>query len=206
MERLKSLWVDLTARCTQVAEHVEECWVEIENAHSGKDRTYHNYSHLQYMLSLAQWHKGQLQDADSVFFSIFYHDIVYSVIRKDNEEKSAEVAGQRLAALNLSPEQVARIKKQIIATKSHKLSADNDTNYLLDFDLAILGDTPENYLEYTRKVRKEYSIYPDLLYNPGRKKMLQHFLAMDQIFKTTAFLENHEQQARQNLQFELEQL
>jgi predicted metal-dependent HD superfamily phosphohydrolase len=52
-------------------------------------------------------------------------------------------------------------------------------------------------------VRKEYLIYPDLIYNPGRKKVLHHFLAMDRIFKTDFFYNKFEQQARQNLRKEI---
>lgn len=56
------------------------------------------------------------------------------------------------------------------------------------------------------QVRKEYSIYPDLLYKPGRKKVLQHFLQMERIFKTQVFYDKYETQSRRNLEKELNQL
>jgi predicted metal-dependent HD superfamily phosphohydrolase len=40
----------------------------------------------------------------------------------------------------------------------------------LDADLSILGKDLDTYLAYTKMIRKEYSIYPDFLYKPGRKK------------------------------------
>jgi hypothetical protein len=33
----------------------------------------------------------------------------------------------------------------------------------------------------------EYSIYPAFIYNPERKKVLNHFLLMDRIFKPAFF-------------------
>jgi predicted metal-dependent HD superfamily phosphohydrolase len=59
------------------------------------------------------------------------------------------------------------------------------------------------YTQYYQAVRKEYAIYPDLIYNPGRKKVLQHFLSMENIFKTTFFIEKFETTAKLNLQREI---
>lgn len=42
------------------------------------------------------------------------------------------------------------------------------------------------------------------MYNRGRKKALKHFLEMDRIFKTDYFFQKYENQARINLQKELE--
>ncbi len=53
-----------------------------------------------------------------------------------------------------------------------------DINYLLDADLSVLGKDRETYLVYTQMIRKEYSIYPDFLYKPGRKKFLNIFWSL----------------------------
>lgn len=94
----------------------------------------------------------------------------------------------------------------ILATKLHEISQDNDTNYFIDADLAILGRGQYEYQKYTEQIREEYSIYPDFMYNNGRKKALQHFLQMDAIYKTDYFFEKYEKQARLNISNELETL
>jgi predicted metal-dependent HD superfamily phosphohydrolase len=58
-------------------------------------------------------------------------------------------------------------------------------------------------LEYTKQIRAEYAIYPDLLYNLGRKKVLKHFLEMPSIYKTPPFQVLYEAQAKANLGKEL---
>lgn len=55
---------------------------------------------------------------------------------------------------------------------------------------------------YTKQIRKEYSIYPDFLYKPGRKKVLEHFLQLENIFKTDYFKTKYEVQARKNIESE----
>ncbi len=139
----------------------------------------------------------------SCFFFLFYHDIIYDATSKSNEEKSAAVAKTRLARLGLHQDKISLISDQIIATKAHLKSEHTDTNYLLDADLSVLGKDLGTYLDYTQKIRKEYSIYPNILYNPGRKKVLRHFLELESIFKTDYFKEKYEMQARDNISHEI---
>ena len=59
----------------------------------------------------------------------------------------------------------------------------------------------------TREIfEKNIPFYPDLLYKPGRKKVLQHFLSMERIFKTEQFFSRFEDKARKNLLQEFETL
>jgi predicted metal-dependent HD superfamily phosphohydrolase len=183
----------------------EKLWNEIESAYNQKSRYYHNLIHIQSLFQALNPLKEQINDWEIIQFSIFYHDIIYKATKSNNEEKSAELAVNRLTEIGLEEERIESCKNQIIATKSHE-GHDSDTKFLLDADLSILGSDFQEYIQYTQQIRKEYSIYPELLYKPGRKKVLQHFLDMDQIFKTDHFYNQLENQARQNLQAELDSL
>lgn len=92
----------------------------------------------------------------------------------------------------------------ILATKVHIKMDDSDTALVLDFDLAILGENPDTYFDYTRKVRQEYAVYPNEIFNEGRKKVLRQFLSMPEIYKSRYFVDRFERQARQNLTEELQ--
>lgn len=134
----------------------------------------------------------------------FYHDLVYDAKKQDNEEQSALLAEKRLTALSVPEAIISLCKEIILATKSHLVSANSDVNLFTDADLSILGKPWEQYEIYYKQIREEYSVYPDLLYKPGRRKVLKHFLAMERIFKTDVFREKYEKQARRNLGRELE--
>ncbi|ANF49553.1 hypothetical protein A0O34_02850 [Chryseobacterium glaciei] len=188
---------------TQDQNLIENLWLEIEKKYSEKGRHYHNLEHLENMFSELESVKNKISDFNIISFSVFYHDVIYDASSKSNEEKSAEFAKTRLENLNIEKQSIEIIFNQIIATKAHQKSDDQDTNYLLDADLSILGKDVETYLEYTKKIRKEYSIYPDFLYKPGRKKVLHHFLELENIFKTDYFKEKYEVQARENIEFEI---
>lgn len=183
-----------------------ELWAEIEENYSSKKRHYHTLQHLDYLLAQLTEIKGEIHNWEAVLFTLYYHDIIYKAQKSNNEEKSADLAVKRMKQISVPNEVIESCKKQILATKSHTKSTDSDTNYFTDADLSILGSDWDTYSLYYKNVRKEYSMYPDLLYNPGRKKVLNHFLSMDRIFKTDYFFNKLENRAKENLQKEIELL
>lgn len=177
---------------------------EIESLYSSQDRYYHNLFHLQNMLVELTPLKEQIGNWDTIIFSTFYHDSIYDVKMNDNEERSALLAESRLKELNFSD--INNCVAQILATKGHQKTEDNGINFFVDADLSILGQEWDRYFEYCKQVRKEYEIYPDSIYNEGRKKVLNSFLQMNKIYKTPYFSEKYESKARFNVMKEIDLL
>jgi predicted metal-dependent HD superfamily phosphohydrolase len=197
------------ALCSPFTENkplIYSLWNEIETRYSEKGRHYHDLLHLENMFKELEDVKGNISDYTAISFSVFYHDVIYDASSKSNEEKSAAKAEKRLSELQFNKDRISIILKQILATKAHQRSDDGDTNYLLDADLSVLGKDFKTYLKYTQNIRKEYSIYPDFLYKPGRRKVLKHFLELESIFKTEYFKEKYEAQAKENIAAELQLL
>lgn len=201
---LQTIYIELLEVYTQDKSLVQECWTEIEISYTHKKRYYHNLLHLNNLWLQLNEVKTQIADWDTVLFTLFYHDLVYNALKSDNEEQSAKVAEKRMNQLGVPANMIANCKLQILATKKHVENADQDTNYFTDADLSILGQSWVDYQNYYQNVRKEYAFYPDIIYNHGRKKVLNHFLAMERIFKTALFFEKFEKQAKENLQKELQ--
>lgn len=206
MTSLKEIWTKLCSSYSTDLKLIEQFWSEIEASYSSKTRHYHDLSQIENMVSLAFDHRNQIKNFDILLFSIFYHDIIYKAIRKDNEEKSAELAKDRLKLIGVPHDDIKKCWNQIISTKAHLTSLDSDTNFLLDCDLAVLGGEWTEYLRYSIGVREEYKIYPDLIYKPGRRKVLEHFLEMKNIYKSDLFRSKFEKKAKENLSRELEEL
>ena len=196
-------FAEAVSRYSRDTAQAGKLWDEIEKSYTAKKRYYHNQSHLENLLKELTSIKESIEDWHCIIFSVAYHDIVYNTLQKDNEEQSATLAEQRLAQIAFPADRVDKCVQQILATKGHTISDNEDTNFFTDADLSILGASWEVYETYFNNIRKEYSYYPDLLYKPGRKKVLQHFLAMDKIFKTDKFFSRYEEQARKNLLAEL---
>lgn len=203
MEKLQTAFIDLAKRYGADEHVMETCWQEIAAAYSEEQRFYHTLDHLEHLRNVLTPWSDQFNDWDTQLFVLFYHDIVYRPDRSDNEDQSAVIAISRMKSLGVSSEKIQACAKRIRETKAHLFSENPDTNYFLDADLSILGGDWNTYRNYAEQVRKEYRIYPDSLYFPGRKKVLEHFLEMPFIFKTLEFREILEEQARQNLEQEL---
>lgn len=203
---LKETFVELLIKYTDNNSLINELWTEVENNYSNKERYYHTLQHLDNLLNQLIEVKDKIQNWDTILFTLYYHDIIYCSTKSDNEERSAELAEKRLNQVSVSKDKIELCKQQILATQSHLKSIDSDTNYFLDGDLSVLGQDWETYSSYYKNVRKEYSIYPDVVYNAGRKKVLKHFLSMDRIFKTAFFYFKFEKQAKENVQKELYRL
>lgn len=202
---IKSAFINSVKNYNAKQEVIQFYWSEIEKAYTKSDRHYHNLTHLENLLQELEPFKEKFANWDEIVFAIAYHDIVYNTLKSNNEEESATLAVKRLSAIDVPDWIVKNCQSIILATKKHE-EAEEPTSLFTDADLSILGAEENSYKQYTQQIRKEYKIYPDLIYNPGRKKVLNHFLNMERIFKTKEFGLKYEHQARLNLTEELDSL
>lgn len=205
-DSLKDRFYDLFGKITDNETLIDEYWKELVTFYSNRKRIYHNLEHLENLFKELEPLRSEITDWEVVSLSVFYHDIIYNVRKQDNEEQSAALAVERLTTLGYDSEKIDRCKTQITATKSHEITTDEDANLFTDADLSILGKDWKTYETYLKAIRKEYKIYPNPLYKPARKKVLQHFLEMPRLFKTDYFKNLYEEQARKNISDELKSL
>jgi predicted metal-dependent HD superfamily phosphohydrolase len=196
---LKETFSNLLNKYTASNQIVSDFWAEIEQHYTAQNRHYHTLLHLENILQQLTLVKNELQDWDTILFSLFYHDIIYYAPKSDNEAQSAALAVKRMSQISVPQTMIDACEKQILATKSYQFAVENDTNYFTDADLSILGQPMELYVVYTKQIRKEYAIFPDFVYNPGREKVLNHFLNMEKIYKTDYFYQKFERQAKENI-------
>lgn len=201
---LKQIYSHLLSNIGFSANEIQQNWLDLEKAYSKKSRHYHNLTHLKEMIESFELYRDKLQNPNEILFSIFYHDFVYSASKKDNELKSAEYS---LAILSEN----VNLNKQLVfdaicATQQHQHNVIEDINWLIDFDLKILAKDWDDYKIYFEQIRKEYRIYPDFLYKPGRAKALKHFLKNEFIFQTDEFRNLYEGKAKTNIEKEIKLL
>jgi predicted metal-dependent HD superfamily phosphohydrolase len=209
-DNLRTIWNKPAGNYCNDNELINRFYEEIERKYTANRRYYHNLYHIAALLRFCEQYAGELNDRDVVAFAVFYHDIIYNPLRKDNEPCSTQLAVKRLQALQVPATAIEQVKLYIEATQTHAVTAAvthiSDLQLFLDFDMSILAADWQTYEAYTRQVRKEYRIYPDKLYYPGRKKFLQHCLQAEFIFQTKVFRKKYEGVARENIKKELEEV
>ncbi len=185
------------------AAQVQRYWHVLATSYGRRNRYYHNLSHIDALVQLLEPLRKQITDYTTVLLAVFYHDAVYNTLRQDNEAKSAALAAAHLRQLNVPQSNADTCCNYILATRLHELHADNDCNLFMDADLAVLGAAPVVYEQYAACIRKEYKWYPDIVYNKGRKQVLNNLLQQARLYKTSVFADRFEAQARLNIKAEL---
>ena len=205
---IKQAYLAQVVQCGVALSVAEDLWLQIEMAYTETGRFYHDLSHLEQLFRELQ--PLSFDDWPTLLFSLVYHDVVYDVeqhiVMNDNEERSAAFAEKHLNSIQYPPDKIQKCKEQILATKKHSLSHDHDTNLFTDADLSILGQDQELYNLYRGNIRQEFGVYPDSIFIAGRRKVLQYFLQMEPLFKTTHFRQLYEKRAKENMSNELVQL
>ena len=131
--------------------------------------------------------------------ALWFHDAVYDPRASDNEECSAELAGKSLRDGKVPAEVVDRVRRLIIATKTHDSDGQAEQALMLDVDLSILGSGPIRFSEYERQIRQEYSWVPLEVFVPKRIEILEKFLNRARLFHLPWLYDRLEPQARINL-------
>lgn len=190
---------ELCLRLGVAAETAQAVFAGLINSYAEDHRKYHNLTHIDRMLG---WLDATGQRVDSVELAIWFHDVIYNPLGKDNEARSADWFANHLGAW-ISCDLVGDVRRLIMATDaSRPRTGNHDENLIIDIDLSILGSSPEDYDAYRHAIRHEYAAVPELKFIEGRRSILLRFLSRP--IYSTDFFERLELQARVNIEKEIE--
>lgn len=207
-QNLKTEWTKLISKFTDNESLITESWVQIVQYYTEENRAYHNLVHINNMLQEAAKLESEITDKEVVHLAIWFHDIIYDPLSKENEKASADFAKNLLSKTTLSPERIEKCYGLIMQTVKHQPEETDhlDDKLLVDFDLEILSRDWEAYKIYSGQVRKEYWMYPTPLFKNGRKKAMGKFLERATIYQTSFYQTEKEAKARKNIKREIEEL
>lgn len=164
-------------------------------------RRYHDVVHLAELLAAL---KTLGTPSRAVVLAAWFHDAVYDGVPEQDERRSAELAHERLTALELPTDEVAEVVRLVLLTLAHApMPGDWAGAQLSDADLAILGASPPRYAASVADIRREYGHLTDADWRAGRAAVLESFLAQVPLFRTVAGRQRWEEQARANVTAEL---
>lgn len=152
--------------------------VALTNAHSEPHRFYHTLSHIVYMFNCADILRMDLTDVEVC--AIWFHDFVYNIGSKSNEEESADAAMELCSFISDTGRDTLR--QLILSTKNHVPLIPLASN-IINLDLMILSASREEYNSYIIGIESEYrTVYSEAKYRRGRKDWLESMLAKDKIY------------------------
>lgn len=169
-------------------------------------RKYHNFEHIISCLKHFDLVREKLTNPWNVEIAIWFHDVIYNILSKKNEIKSANAAIRFLNNLDTDQKTINIIFNLILATRHIEKPQVSDEKYIIDIDLAVLGSPHSEFLNYEYNIRKEYKIFPYSIYKKHRMIILNNFLQSDNIFLTDEFNKMYNNKARKNIQILLKEM
>lgn len=182
-------------------------WQWLEAAYATPPRAYHNIDHVHALLAhfdAVAAGPGWQRPAE-VWLAIAFHDAIYEPGRRDNEQRSAQLARERIAAWwPQAGYDVARVVELIELTARHgQLGVDDvdaEAALFLDCDMAILAAPPAAFDAYDAGIAAEYRGHvPGFLYRINRRRFLRGLLDRPRIFLSDHFHMHSDADARANL-------
>lgn len=199
-KRWQLLWPVLTA------DVISSTFCLIESHYREKHRAYHTLEHIQACLSHLDCQDVNPDKRRELELAIWFHDVIYSPYKSNNEALSAELAVATLPRLSEKKETISRVSDLILLTKHPSIPETAQEQLMLDIDLSILGSDPQLYSQYEDWIRQEYQWVPGVVYRKRRIKLLQQFMSQPTIYHTEVFQDKREKQARRNIKWAIAQL
>ncbi len=199
--RFINLWNDIgaTTNATKV-------FNKIVDKYSEAHRRYHVVPHLRHGFSKLDLVPFSIPNRDCIEYGFWNHDWEYNTRRHDNEVVSADHAEQEAIEARLPKSFIVNSRRLIMSTIHNYLPKREDEKYIVDIDLAILGESLEVFDQYELDIRMEYEWVDELLYVRERSKILEQFLNRPRIYSTDFFFELYERTARENLKRSISKL
>ena len=146
----------------------------LRSIYSGPNRYYHTWQHIYETLLFSRKHYGFQH---LLVFALVYHDVIYDIKSKRNEEESAVVWETYAALRGLNRHyslKVRDIGDMIRMTAKHSVEPGKPLVFSMmsDADMSIFLCPDEHYLEYARNIWREYQSFGREAYLAGRLQFL----------------------------------
>lgn len=206
---LTERWQQLVEACGWESGPAAEVRDDLIDRHRQPHRHYHTLIHVHAVLEALDRLSESAPPSPAARLAVWFHDAVYEGIAAADEEASAQLAEQQLAALGTDAQVVARAAAMVRATAGHthdSAPVDSEAAHMLDADLSILAADEADYDRYVEQVRREYSHVPDDLFTQGRRAVVTGLLTRDPLYLSPEGRARFDAAARRNLARELARL
>ncbi|MEO6017838.1 MAG: hypothetical protein ABIP46_11325 [Polaromonas sp.] len=198
-EELLTRWKTLGARLQKDGNTWRREGQRLTRSWARWPRRYHNTPHLLACLRHFDVVRDQLDNPIAAELALWFHDAIYWPWLPRNEEKSAVWAKSFLRRIDMAPSLVDLVCRHILDTRHQAQPAAGDAQWVVDIDLAILGQSEAVYRQFERDVRSEYRWVRWSRYVQGRSAVLQSFIDRPTVYSTPWFRDQLEGPARSNL-------
>jgi predicted metal-dependent HD superfamily phosphohydrolase len=204
---LSARWLELVERYGLEQTTAKWIFTDLVKHYNQPGRYYHTLEHVEAILDTIGPLESEAQEYDTLQLAVWFHDVIFEPLGKDNEARSAEYAFIRLREMGLAEETASRVAELIMMTTDHQAPEDDiDGQILIDADLAPFGLDKVQFDQQSVAIRKEFSQISDSAYRESRRKFLKVMMEREPLYYTEYFNATLESKARENIAEALEEL
>lgn len=176
----------------------QKVFSELYALYSGPDRFYHSLEHIERCLAHYDRATPELGVHSAVEMAIWCHDVVYDTGASDNEARSVEWFSSRGKG-SLSSAYLEEVSEIILATRHTAAPNNSSAQFMVDVDLAGLGQSWDTFFADTQNLFKEAGSKTKANFYRSQCAFLQNLANRPFIFSTPHFRSAYEQTARDNI-------
>lgn len=197
-EGLRQRFLVLWQRCLEAnADDASNVLRLLEECYGQDHRRYHGPGHIRFCLEQYEMVASQIAVSEEVELAIWFHDAVHDPNSSTNEADSADLL--RAVAGGHRPKLVERVAAMILDTTHAHPPTSADGRYLVDIDLAGLGQPWIRFAEDNRLIRAEQPDLSDAVYRGKQQAFLHALIDRPTVYQTPFFRDRYERRARANI-------
>lgn len=194
-QRFIALWQRSLSAPAGATLDVLQC---LQDCYSEPHRRYHGLRHIHFCLEQHELASCEMQQPDEVELAIWFHDAVHRPGSGNNEPESAALF--RRFAGSGDARRVDRVCEMILDTTHDHPPREKDGNFMVDIDLASLGQPWAGFIDDSQLIRAEQPDVSDAAYAIMQQRFLQALISRPSIYRTSPFRVRYERQARANIE------
>lgn len=164
-------------------------------------RKYHNLDHIEEVLRWIEMRELVYPDGKvnyaALKLAVFYHDVIYVIGAKDNEEKSAEYAARDLRRMKVPEMYIAQVVMDIMDTRHMAEPVTHEGKLMVDADLYSLAGSFDGVRTNTLHLVAESGLPKDV-FAKGTIAFLTSLMRREAIYRSR-HTEKEEAAARRNI-------
>jgi predicted metal-dependent HD superfamily phosphohydrolase len=85
INNLQGIFAELCSHYSNDNDKINDLWIEIKRHYESSNRYYHSLEHISNLYIELASIRHYLKEWNAILFALFYHDIIYNTLKKDNE-------------------------------------------------------------------------------------------------------------------------
>lgn len=158
----------------------------VKKHYDEEHRKFHNWGHIEYGLNIFNL---LCKGSNEQKIAWLFHDVIYDPTKKDNEQRSAELAVKTIKEQGDDKFVDTSLVSIIIMDTAKHIPSHSESALVLDIDMSSLAiEDYSKFVDSRIEAAKEYAFYGKEAVVAGTKSFISETLHQDRIFTTDEFI------------------